>query len=255
MRSGIRKSFIRSVILGFGIGLLPTFRSARAGAVVPILFTGTTTFNTPTVTTTTETPDVTIVAPGFIFPEFTPATATDLSDGFNISGRLDFLNGSGTAAEVMFTASRPVNVFGPTFFTSSTADGDFGILSGDIGNGGTSAVSAHLDSFSETTILQTVAASSVTASDMNETIPLTVGFPNDAYHSLSSAVAVPFAASGNFVLLQTVDIRISGLLPGETVDIGLPTTSTIDLTPVPEPCAGSLVIGVVAFFGTRRKRV
>jgi hypothetical protein len=254
---------VRKLWIPVATGSLVLQFAARSlhALVVPITFTGTTTLNPATATSTIGG----ITSSDVTFPETDTPTATDLADGFAISGRFDFLNGAGTSAELQFTATRPVTLTAIGLYTSSTIDGQFGIFSTDTGeissNSMVNALAANLDSFSETTYLETtggtpaaVLSSTATASDSNETIPVTPSFPTSAEHSLVGPVVNgPFIAPGDYLLVQAVDIKISGLLPGETVDIGLPTTSTID-TSVPEPASAGLMISALVAMGLRKRR-
>jgi hypothetical protein len=201
------------------------------------------------------------------FPETDTPTATATSDGFTISGRFDFLNGAGTSAEVQFTATRPVTITGGFLYTSSSIDGLFGIFSTDEGSisstSTTAAVTGNLDSFTGTTSLETtdttpviVPGTTIAAQNGGMTIPITPSFPTSAVESTAGPnVAGTPIESGNYLLVQTVDMQFSDLLAGETIDIGLPTTSTIDQTPVPEPTSAALIaagVGILAH--SRRQR-
>jgi hypothetical protein len=259
MEKKMRSKIITAIVCGALSG------HVFATPVSPITFTGPSTLGPIQVTNTDTTVAGSLTAPALLFPEIDVPATNDQSDGFFITGRFDFLNGTGTSAELTFTAMRPVSVASGTLFTSSAIDGQFGIDSTDVGaissTDTDSAATANLDNFSETTFLQstdvtpvTLAASSVTAADSGKTIPLTLmSFPTNSVDSVAGPnFAGPFSAINSYMLVQTVDIKISGLLPGETVDIDLPTTSTLDT--VPEPASAAVVLGALTIAAAGRKR-
>ena len=249
----------RAALASFG---LVAATATTAGAVVTLppgtpTFLGPATFTSgPAVATTVESGTSPVVAPSLLFPELDPPAITNLSNGFDVHGRFDFLNGTGTSVELTYTVTRLFTLNGSAV-TTSALDGNFGIESSDIPLpiGGGSPAAAHLDGFRVTTeVLPPIVPAIVAlppgtsfASDFNETIPLTLfNFPTNSYHSGVGPVTslTSFTDDGSTRrLIQTVDISISGLIPGEAVDIALPTTSTIGPAAVPEP-AGLVLFGI-----------
>jgi hypothetical protein len=246
--------FIASAVIGSTTYAIPS--------VPTISFTGSSTLTSYTATSTDP-----LNVGDLTFPETDSPTVTDQSDGFAVSGRFDFLNGPGTSAEVVITAYRPVNISG-FVYTSSSEDGQFGIFSTDTGlistMSTTDAVNGTLDNFSAQTYLaspsaQAVSGTSVTAADPGgESVPVDSAFPTGSYESIEGPVATgPITASGSYLLEEVVTVDISGLLPLEAVDIQLPTTATVDFTPVPEPspiAALCIPIGIGLLFRRGRSR-
>jgi hypothetical protein len=243
-----------------GIGIVT---NTFAIAVVPISFGGDATLGNIQVTNT-DTSVAGSLTPPTLTPETDVPTANNLSDGFSVTGRFDFINGTGASAELTFTASRPVSLSSNALATSASEDGFFGIDSTDTGlinsNSLISAVQGNLDSFTTTTQIQSTDATPIvlsgsvsSATDSGKTIPLTfTEFPTNSVESTAGPnFTSPFFGSGSFVLFQTVDIKISGLIPGEAIDIDLPTTSTVD---VPEPASAGLLLGILVITTGRKFR-
>jgi hypothetical protein len=207
----------------------------------------------PTVTTTVEySPNMGgITLPGFNYPELDPMTVTDTDDGFSLSGRYDFLDGSGTSAEVQITASRPVIVTGNLVETASDMVGYFGIDSTDsspitspVIGGPTLATAATLTSFTVSTYLVPSGGSmqnDISAADGSlGTVPLDVNFPDGALSSTGTTNGYLYdqLTGGDYDLVQTVTIDFSGLVPGESVDILLPEPSVL----LTVPCIAGLFL-------------
>jgi hypothetical protein len=221
------------------------------------VFTGSSSITSMTVQTNLESPQTippfTLVAPGFIFPELDTPRTLDTADGFSLLGRYDFLNGTGTGAQVTITASRPLTVTNTTT-TASDLAGAFGIDSADFtnlvtGTSGDAPVAAVLQSFTVQTYLTDPAHADATAQSASGAVPVAVNFPNGAFTSTgpeatADASTIP---SGTNTLVQVVTLNFTGLLPGESVDILLPEPSTTS--------AALLLVGGLVFFANRRRRV
>ena len=166
------------------------------------------------------------------------------ADGFSLLGRYDFLNGTGTSAEVVITASRPLTLTDGGQ-TASDLAGVFGIDSADFTNlvtneGGTLPVDGHLDSFTVQTSFQTnqQANAAAIATGAAGDVPVAPNFPNGAFFSTgpegTADAGLNIIPAADYNLLQVVTIDLSGLLPGESVDILLPEPSLL--------CAGALML-------------
>ena len=226
-------------------------------------FTASSSLASTAVTTTVETgTGPTITAPAFVYPEAvvtSPGAAVDTSDGFSLTGRYDFLNGSGTSAQLIIQGRRAVTLTSGDGATASDLLGLYGIDSADFtnpvtGNAGNTPVAGTLSSFTVQTYLMPGGGGvlgSATAAGNGGTIPVTAGFPAGALVSTGPETngAYTGIAPGDYTLVQTVTINFSGLIPGESVDILL----------APEPGSTTLMLAAAAaglgFVVRRRHRV
>jgi hypothetical protein len=207
----------------------------------PYVFTGPSVLSTPTIVSTSGPVDR-----NPFFVNGSPAlTSTDMANGYSVTGSLDFAAGTATSVEITYTVTRPVTVDSPAVTISSYLNGEFKISAAELPS------TPVLDLFSTRTAL---AGTSVTASASNLVIPNGGTTLTAENGPVASAV---FPAAGAFELVQTVDIRISGLTGSEEIGIQLPTTSTISATAVPEP-TGLMLFSVggaaVAAAVLRRRR-